>query len=111
MLTNAQVGSILGRPSTAAGTAIHGIIPIGSGDANTNGGASATVFDERLNQLDLRFSKIIRMGRSRLQGMLDVYNVFNARTPQGIVATYGPVFMRPTSLLDGRLFKFGVQID
>jgi hypothetical protein len=43
--------------------------------------------------------------------MLDVYNVLNARTPQGIIPTYGPTFMRPTSLLGGRLLKLGVQVD
>jgi hypothetical protein len=43
--------------------------------------------------------------------MLDVYNVFNARTPEGNLSTYGPTFMRPTSLLGGRLWKLGLQVD
>jgi hypothetical protein len=111
VLTTAQLVPLLGRPSTAAGTATHSLIPIGSGDNNTAGGGTATVFDERLNQVDLRVSKIFRLRGSRLQGMLDVYNVLNARTPQGIIPTYGPTFMRPTSLLGGRLLKLGVQVD
>jgi hypothetical protein len=77
VLTTAQLAPILGRPSTAAGTATHAVVPIGSGDGNTAGGATGTVFDERLNQVDLRLSKIIRLGANRLQGMLDIYNVFS----------------------------------
>jgi hypothetical protein len=111
VLTTAQLAPLLGRPSTAPGTATQAIIPVGSGDANTAGGATGTVFDQRLNQVDLRLSKIVRLGKNRVQGMLDIYNVFNARTPQGIVTTYSSVFLRPTSLLGGRLFKFGVQFD
>ncbi len=108
----AQITSALGRTSTASGPTNHSLIAVGSGDANTAGGATGTVFDERLNQVDLRFSKIIRLGGGRrLQAMIDLYNVFNARIAQGIVTTYGPVFMRPTSLLGGRLWKFGLQID
>ena len=30
---------------------------------------------------------------------------------EAILPTYGPTFMRPTSLLGGRLFKLGVQVD
>lgn len=111
VLTTAQLTPLLGRASTAPGTATHAIIPIGSNDANTGGGATGTVFDERLNQLDLRFSKRFALGRTRVQGMVDLYNAFNARTPQGIVATYGTVWLRPTSLLGGRLWKFGLQFD
>ena len=112
-VTPAQITSALGRTSTAAGPTNHSLIPVWSLDANTAGGATGSVFDERLNQLDLRFSKSIRLGGRRVQGMIDLYNVFNARTPQGIVTTYSatPVFMRPTSLLGGRLWKFGIQID
>jgi hypothetical protein len=110
VLTAAQVSAVLGRTSTAAGTATHGIIPVGSTAANS-GGVSATVYDERLNQTDVRLAKILRFGSRRIQGNLDLYNVFNARTPQGIITTYGPVFLRPTSLLGGRLWKFGATID
>ena len=69
------------------------------------------MFDERLNETDLRFTKIVRFGKSRVQGMLDLYNVFNARTPQAVNTTYGAAWLRPTLLLGGRLLKFGAQVD
>ena len=34
--------------------------------------------EDWLNQLDLRFVKRIQVGGLRLQGMLDIYNLFNA---------------------------------
>ena len=110
VLTTAAVGTILGRPSTAAGTVTHSVIPIGSGN-NNGGGGTATVFDERLNQADVRFLKSFGIGRGKLQAIFDVYNVFNSRVPQAIVTTIGATYFRPTSLLGGRLFKFGAQVD
>ena len=59
----------------------------------------------------MRIAKSLTVGRSRLQAMLDVYNVFNSRPPQGILNTYGAVWLRPTLLLGGRLFKVGAQVD
>jgi hypothetical protein len=111
VLTAAQVGAILGRPSTAAGVVAHAVIPIQGGGAAGASTAAATVFDERLNQTDLRLLKSIRMGRGKVQATFDVYNVFNARTPQGIINTIGVSYFRPTALLGGRLFKFGAQVD
>jgi hypothetical protein len=64
-----------------------------------------------LNQTDLRLTKSIRYSRGRIQGMLDLYNVFNNRAPQTINSAYGPAWLTPTTLLGGRLLKFGAQID
>jgi hypothetical protein len=70
-----------------------------------------TVRENRLTQLDLRLTKIMRVGRTRLQGMFDVYNVFNASTILAQNNTYGGTWRRPTQILAGRLFKFGAQLD
>ncbi len=43
--------------------------------------------------------------------MLDVYNAFNNRAPQTINSAYGSEWLTPTTLLGGRLIKFGAQID
>ena len=110
VLTTANITSLLGRPSTAAGTATHLLIPVGRTDGNAGGG-SATLFDERLNQVDLRLTKSVKLGRSKIAGTFDIYNVANARTPQAIVNTYGALYQRITSTLGGRLFKFGATVD
>ena len=72
-----------------------------------------TVFGERLNQFDMRFARIFRQNRYRLQIMADVYNVFN----QSPVLSYNTTFstaansewLRPTDVLQGRLVKIGGQ--
>ena len=72
---------------------------------------SAVLFDQRLNQIDLRLMKTFRYSRGRIHGMLDLYNAFNNRAPQTINSAYGPAWSTPTTLLGGRLLKFGAQID
>ena len=64
-----------------------------------------------MNQLDLRFSKRVQVAGVRLQGMLDVYNLFNASTVLLVNTNYGPQWLLPTEVLPGRLFKVGVQLD
>jgi hypothetical protein len=66
-----------------------------------------TMFEDRLTQVDLRFSKAFRMGRGRVSAMFDIYNVFNASTVLSVNNTYGPTWLRPLTLLAPRLFKFG----
>jgi hypothetical protein len=102
----------LGRDFSAGpgSTQTHAVIPVGSGNGN-GGGATATMFDMRLNQTDVRLTKAIKVGRAKIDGNFDIYNLFNSRVPQGNVSVYGPTFLQPSSLLGGRLFKFGAQVD
>jgi len=70
-----------------------------------------TQFEDRVSQLDLRLTKTIRMGRARVQGMLDVYNLFNAGAVLTENFTYGPSWLRPSAILGARMLKFGGQLD
>ena len=110
VLANAQITGILGRPSVSGGTTNHSVVPTGSGNNNAGGG-TAELFDARLNQLDVRFSKNLKIGKGKIQGIFDVYNVANARTPQSSVSTLGAAYQRIISTLGGRLFKFGATLD
>jgi len=100
--TNAEIRPSLGRnlATGAAGTAAVQLI------------APGTMYDERLYQLDLRASKIFKVGaRHRLQANIDIYNAGNASSILSINTTYGPNWLRPTGILQGRLVKFGGQWD
>ena len=98
---NAQIAPSLGRnlASGAGGVAVVNIL-----EPNTR-------FEKRMQQIDLRFTKQVRVGRMRIQGMLDVYNAFNANTVLGVNTRFGSLWLQPTSILAGRLLKFGTQID
>ena len=69
------------------------------------------MYDERLYQLDFRASKMFRLGSRRLQANIDLYNAGNASSILAINTTYGANWLRPTSILQGRLLKFGAQFD
>jgi hypothetical protein len=78
------------------------------------GGAGiATQYDSRLYETDLRLSKSVTVGHTKLLGNLDLYNVFNNRISQGNLGVIGApgAFLTPTALLGGRLLKFGAQVN
>jgi hypothetical protein len=99
--TNGEIQPSLGRPLATglAGTAAVPLI------------APGTMYDERLYQLDFRASKIFRFGQRRLQANVDIYNAGNASSVLSINTTFGPNWLRPTGVLQGRLVKFGAQFD
>jgi hypothetical protein len=99
--TNAQIAPSLGRNLATGANGIATVQLIKPG----------TMYDERLYQLDLRGSKTFKMGRYRLQANVDLYNAANASSILTINTTYGSSWMRPTSILQGRLLKFGGQLD
>ena len=105
--TNAEIFPSLGRNLSECPT------PIGPCTATRTVGLVEpfTLRENRLSQLDLRFIKRVRVQGVRLQGMLDIYNVFNANTILLVNANYGPQFLLPTEVLPGRLFKVGMQLD
>ena len=80
-----------------------------------------TLREDRFTQVDLRLSKLFRSGNGRFRVDFDLFNVFNSRAILGVNSTYGVVFgpnsapgagwRRPSSVLGGRMFRFGGQID
>jgi hypothetical protein len=46
-----------------------------------------------------------------VQGNVDLYNLFNASPILALNTTYGAAWQRPLQILQGRLLKFGVQVD
>ena len=98
--TSAAIEPSLGRPLSAGSRATVGIPLI----------EPLTQFEDRLNQLDVRIGKIFTVGGWRLRGTFDIYNALNANTVLNANGTYGPAWLQPTSILVGRLFKFGTEI-
>lgn len=100
--TNAEILPSLGR-NLAAGA---------RGTATTQLIAPATVYGDRLNQLDFRVSRIFNRNKgARLQAQVDLYNLLNGNPVIAQNNTFGPAWQRPTVVQLGRLVKFGMQID
>ena len=69
-------------------------------------------FEPRLQQIDLRFSRLFRLGgNSRIRAGLDIYNVFNASNVLSMNTAYGGGWLDVRQILGGRLMKVGVQFD
>ncbi len=70
-----------------------------------------TLYGDRLTQLDVRFGKIFRVQRTRIQGAVDIFNVLNSSAILTQNNTFGSAWRTPTLILQGRLLKIGAQID
>ena len=97
-VTSAQVLSSLGHN-------------LASGSANISLIQPATEFDPRINQLDLRLTRAFRVNAMRLRAIADVYKVLNRNAALVINTTYGPSWLSPTQIMDGRLLKLGFQLE
>ncbi len=106
VVTNAQVAPSLGRNLGQCGAAA-----VCNGTAVIELIEPGTRYEDRLSQLDLRFTRIFRFGQSKLNGNVDIFNVFNANTVLGITTRYGPSWLVPTAVLGGRVMKLGFQLD
>jgi hypothetical protein len=99
-----EISASLGRPSNLGpgGQRTIDVIP------------RRTEYSERLNQFDLRLTKIFSLGASRLRAMFDLYNLFNDSTPLELNNQYGVTgvnWQTPQLIIPGRLLKFAFQLD
>jgi Carboxypeptidase regulatory-like domain len=69
-----------------------------------------TLFGERHNQLDLRFSKRIKAGRTQTSVGMDLYNALNSSTVLSQNNNYA-AWQVPTSIVTPRFAKFNVTVD
>ena len=100
---NSQIIPSLGRPlSTRSLAAVNIVEP-------------RTLYGERLNQVDFRVTWVSDdLGRSRLRVNFDLFNLANENavlSQSNRYGTTGAGWQRPTSILTGRLFKIGAQLD
>jgi hypothetical protein len=66
-----------------------------------------TLFEGRIARLDLRLTKVIRMGpKRRIQLNLDAYNALNSSAITAINSTFDARWRQPNTVLDPRLIQF-----
>ena len=109
VVTNAQVRQALSRnlaacPSQTAATC--------NATVRTELIPPNTMFEPRLTQVDVRVSRLFRLGgTTRLRGNLDIYNVFNASSVLSMTPTYGAAWQNAAQVLSARLLRIGAQLD
>jgi hypothetical protein len=87
---------------------------IGSQTISVNLIEPGTLYGDRVTQIDMRFAKILKFGRSRTTVGFDLYNIANSAS----VLTYNQTFvtttdtwLRPNSVLQARFVKLSAQVD
>jgi hypothetical protein len=69
-----------------------------------------TMFGDRVHQLDVRFGKILRFGRTRTTASLDLYNVLNVNPVRAYSSAFA-TWQRPQSILSPRFAKIVLQFE
>jgi hypothetical protein len=72
------------------------------------------VFPDRLNTVDMRFTKIVRIGGTRASIGVDLYNLLNANTGTSFnqnFGTDGSTWLRPNAILNPRYVRFNATVD
>ena len=113
---NSEIAPSLGRNLAACGTRV-----VCTSTATVQLIAPLTEFLDRRTQVDLRLSKVFRLGsKTRLRANVDLYNVLNGNTVLGANPTYGPLWQQPKgqnnsrevdAILPGRLVHVGGQLS
>ena len=79
-------------------------------------------YTDRINQLDLKLSKTVQVGRVKVAPTLEVFNVFNANpvilerstsytAPTVVNGSVQPnVYQQPSGILNGRIFGVSAQV-
>jgi outer membrane receptor protein involved in Fe transport len=101
VVPSTQIASSLGRNLSAGANSTATVQLVAPG----------TLYGDRLNQVDLRVTKMVRVNRTRVRGMFDLYNLLNASPVLALNQRYGPAWQQPYITLPGRFMKFGVQMD
>lgn len=73
------------------------------------------IYGDRASNVDLRFAKVLRLGKTRTNVGIDLYNVFNSNTASTYEAVYDPAtptaWFQPTAVVQPRFVRFNVQLD
>ena len=66
------------------------------------------MLQDRSALVDMRLAKTVRVGKTRFEGQLDV---FNANSVRLVTNTFGSAWQRPLAILGARMVKLGFQVQ
>jgi len=106
-LPNSVVMQTLGRlPANAPPTGV----------TNVNLLTTGQLYGPRVNQVDMRFAKVLRFKTFRGEIGMDLYNLFNTADPATFqetfnYATNGDTYMRPLTVVSPRFARFNLTVN
>ena len=113
VLLSATLQSVPGPPVLANYSITQrapGVPLVGSGTETVSLIAPGTQYGDRLNQVDVRVGKILKVNGARFLVNVDMFNVFNT---SAVTAENSNVlsFRQPTGIAFARYVRFGAQFD
>jgi hypothetical protein len=63
-----------------------------------------------VNLVDLRATKMFRVGNTKIEPTIDLFNIFNNNAVTSAVTTIGPSLGRPSAIVMGRLLRVGGHV-
>ena len=108
--TNAEVAASLGRSLAGNAPSVDLQLVSPGPYAQAQNAGSGTLHGDRLHQVDLRISKLLRFAGTRARANMDIYNALNSSAVLAQNDAFGD-WQRPTEILIARFFKFSVQFD
>ena len=70
-----------------------------------------TQFYDYIRQMDVRVARTFKLGGTRLQAFVEIFNLPNVSTTLTVNETYGPLWLQPQIIDQPRHFQFGAQLD
>jgi hypothetical protein len=83
---------------------------VATGTTTVNLIQPGTLYGPRFNQIDARFGKVVRLGRTRGVLSLDLYNLLNADTISQASPLYS-TWLAPQAVVAPRLAKVSITYD
>ena len=71
------------------------------------------LYGDRINEVDVRFGKILKFGGTRANVGVDIYNLLNSTAILSYNQAFIPngAWLIPTSVISARFAKLSVQFD
>jgi len=99
LVANADVRPSLGRNLVGRNNVVIDLVP------------PNTIFEPRLQQVDLRLSRRFNVGKGRVAANIDLYNALNANSVLNQTTRYGAAWQNVVQVMGGRMLKLGGQFD
>ncbi|HEV8393043.1 MAG TPA: carboxypeptidase regulatory-like domain-containing protein [Vicinamibacterales bacterium] len=100
----------LGRDFSSGSSSVN-LIPAWVDAFGFRGLPTGTQFGDRLNQFDLRFTKVVKTSKGSVDLDVDLYNAFNSDAILQEVQNYGVAWRNATSIIQPRFVKFAARWD